>query len=435
MTNAVDKPGTGVPDAATSQQAGERFGDSAEIASLRSHAASLAATMAMPTPRERKWKYLDISGESFADYNPLTDRGSESRDELVERFAKGIDAASLYLADNGKPVVFDESADRIVAPLSSLTGAEKEVVAKHLGKAMPPESSKLVALHYAALNGGVLINVPANVEVELPVRIVNNWHGDRTLASSHTLIVTGANSRVRIIEDYRSTDEDILALPVVEIFPGQASRVEYTSLHRWGSASRVFPEQRTITAQQSEVVTLSLLTGGKIVKQHVEASMEGRGSSSEVYGLGIGDATQHHDVYTIQDHIGPETRSDLLIKSALEGKSRAVYYGLTRVGLQARRSDANQENRNLLLSKQAKADSDPVLEILTNDVLKCAHGATAGPVDEEQLYYLQTRGIPLDAATDLLVWAFLSQVLDRVPDEALREELADALRTKLEAGA
>ncbi len=435
MTNAVEQPGAGVLDAATSKQAGERFGDSAEIASLRSHAASLAATMAMPTPRERKWKYLDISGESFSAYSPLAPEGNESRDALVARLAKDIEASALYLADNGKPVTFDESAGRIVAPLNALTDAEKAVVAAHLGKAVPPENSKLVALHYAALNGGVLINVPANVEVELPVRIVNNWHGDKTLGSSHTLIVTGANSRVRIIEDHRSSDEDILALPVVEIFPGQASRVEYTSLHRWGAESRVFPEQRTITAQQSEVVTLTLLTGGKVVKQHVEASMEGRGSSSDVYGLGIGAGKQHHDVYTIQDHIGPETRSDLLIKSALEGESRAVYYGLTRVGLQARRSDANQENRNLLLSKKAKADSDPVLEILTNDVLKCSHGATAGPVDEEQLYYLQTRGIPLDAATDLLMWAFLSQVLDRVPDEALREELADALRSKLEEAA
>ncbi len=433
MTHAVEQPGTGVLDAAMSKQAGERFGDTPEVASLRSHATSLAETMAMPAPRERKWKYLDISGESFADYSPLVAKSDENKDALVARLAPDVQASSLFVANNGRVVACDESADRIVAPLSALTESEKAIVAKHLGKAMPPESGKLVALHYAALNGGVLINVPANVEVDLPIRIVNHWHGDRALGSSHTLIVTGANSRVRIIEDHRSTDEDILALPIVEIFPGQASRVEYTSLHRWGSASRVFTEQRTITAQASEVVTLTLLTGGQIVKQHVEASMEGRGSSSEVFGLGIGTAKQHHDVYTIQDHIGPETRSDLLIKSALEGESRAVYYGLTRVGLEARRSDANQENRNLLLSKKAKADSDPVLEILTNDVLKCSHGATAGPVDEEQLYYLQTRGIPLDAATDLLVWAFLSQVLDRVPDEALREELATALRTKLEA--
>lgn len=435
MTQAVGQPGTGVLDAAASKLAGERFGDSPEVASLRSHAAALAETMAMPTPRERKWKYLDISGESFAAYSPLVAASEDSDEAIVSRLAGDVQASALYVADNGRAVAYDEGEGRIVAPLSGLTENEKGIVAKHLGKALPPENGKLVALHYAALNGGVLINVPANMEVDLPVRIVNNWHGNTALGSSHTLIVTGANSRVRVIEDHRSTDEDILALPIVEIFLGDASRVEYTSLHRWGAASRVFTEQRTITRQQSEVVTLTLLTGGQIVKQHVEASMEGRGSSSEVFGLGIGAGKQHHDVYTVQDHIGPDTRSDLLVKSALEDESRAVYYGMTRVGLQARRSDANQENRNLLLSKRAKADSDPVLEILTNDVLRCAHGATAGPVDEEQLYYLQTRGIGREAATDLLVWAFLSQVLDRVPDEALREELALALRAKLEGAA
>jgi Fe-S cluster assembly protein SufD len=115
----------------------------------------------------------------------------------------------------------------------------------------------------------------------------------------------------------------------------------------------------------------------------------------------------------------------------LQDQSRAVYYGLTRVGLGAKNADANQVNRNLLLSKAAKADSDPVLEILTNDVIRVSHGATAGPVDEEQLYYLETRGIPRPKAEDLLIWGFLGQVLDRVPNEELREELSEVLQEKL----
>ena len=119
------------------------------------------------------------------------------------------------------------------------------------------------------------------------------------------------------------------------------------------------------------------------------------------------------------------------IKAALDDSSRAVYYGLTRVGLGARNADANQENRALLLSKKARADSDPVLEILTNDVIRVAHGATAGPVDEEQLYYLESRGIPRTAAEDLLVRAFLGQVLDRVPDDGLREQLETIVEAKL----
>jgi len=122
-----------------------------------------------------------------------------------------------------------------------------------------------------------------------------------------------------------------------------------------------------------------------------------------------------------------------MYKSALTDHARSVYYGLTRIGLGAHNGDANQENRNLLLSKTAKADSDPVLEILTNDIIRASHGATAGPVDEEQLYYLQTRGIPHPAAEALLVRAFLGQVLARVKDETLRDEFIEILDAKLES--
>lgn len=182
----------------------------------------------------------------------------------------------------------------------------------------------------------------------------------------------------------------------------------------------------------SEYVGLTLAVGGKVVKSHQTSSLEGRGSSSELYALCIGAGSEHVDFYTLQDHIGPDTRSDLLFKSALKDSSRSVYYGLTRVGLGAKNADANQEDRNLLLSREAKADSDPVLEILTNDVIRCSHGATAGPVDEEQLYYMQTRGLPYEHAEALLVRGYLAQVLDRLPNEQLRAELEEALDAKLE---
>jgi len=180
-------------------------------------------------------------------------------------------------------------------------------------------------------------------------------------------------------------------------------------------------------------VGLNVVTGGSVVKGHLHASLEGRGSSSELFGLTLGTGRQHVDFYTVQDHIAADTRSDLLYKSALKDDSRSVYYGLTRVGLNARNADANQVNRNLLLSKTAKADSDPVLEILTNDVIRVSHGATAGPVDQEQLYYLQARGIPYAEGEAMLVRAFLDQVLDRVPDDALREELGAIIDEKLAA--
>lgn len=435
MTQAVDRP---LPEGALDQTAsaalGKALGDPDWLAARRASAAAAAGRLAMPSPAERRWKYLDVSTLNVDAYSPAPASSGRTAEELLMTYAAGAMASEVYIEDNGVPVISKAAGDRMVAPFGELDAQERMAAETHFGKAVAAERSRLSALHYAFLNGGVLVHVPANQEVALPVRIVHARTG-RQLATPHTLIVTGANSRVRIIEDYRSDDADILALPVVEIFPGPGSHVEYTSLHRWGAQTRSFGEQQTITAPSSELVAITLSTGGQVVKHHIECALEGRGSGSELLGLSIGNGTQHHDFFTLQDHIAPDTRSDLLIKSALDGSARAVYYGLTRVGLEARRADANQEDRNLLLSKMAKADSDPVLEILTNDIIRCSHGATAGPVDEEQLYYLQSRGLTRQAAEDLLVWAFLSQVLDRVPDENLRQELDVELHRKLEEGA
>jgi Fe-S cluster assembly protein SufD len=295
-----------------------------------------------------------------------------------------------------------------------------------------PETDRLTALHYALLADGVLVNVPANAEVAEPIRL------DRRvtragLSTPHTLIVTGANSRVTVVQEYTSADDAVVALPVAEIIPGPGSQVSYYVIHNWGSRTKALLHQRFLgRADGAEFRNLHMVLGGEVVKGHLESTLEARGTASELLGVAYGTGSEHSDFYTLQDHIGPDTRSDLLYKSALRDSSRAVYYGQTRVGLHARNADANQENRNLLLSKTAKADSDPVLEILTSNIVRASHGATAGPVDQEQLYYLQARGIHQRDAEAMLVRAFLEAVLGRVPDNELRDDLAAKLEAKLE---
>ncbi|MBI5948669.1 MAG: Fe-S cluster assembly protein SufD [Chloroflexi bacterium] len=433
MTSAVESAApAGNLSAEASRALGAGLGDSPRLAALRQEAAELATRMAMPTRAERPWKYLDVERLDLGGYRPALGATAAEAD-LRARYALAA-GTPLTLQHNGATIATEARADGVtVTDFASAGASQRALIDKHLAAAVPAGRSKFTAIHYAFLRGGILVDVPANVEAAGNVRIVRVLEDDKQVAAPHTLIVTGANSRVSVIEDYRSNDGDIVVLPVVEIVPGPGSEVRYTALHRWGSHTRVFAEQRTTTERDSAVISLALVTGGQVVKGHVESSLAGRGSSSELYGLFLGDGQQHIDFYTTQDHIGADTRSDLLFKSALKGESRAVYYGLTRVGLGAKNADANQENRNLLLSRQAKAESDPVLEILTNDVIRVSHGATAGPVDEEQLYYLQTRGIARPAAEALLVRAFLGQVLDRVPDEALRDELAAVLEARIEA--
>ena len=434
MSSALD-PSTTEQSTAISRASatlGKSLGDPGWLAKLRADAAATADRLAFPdSHRERPWKYLDVSGLRLDGYSAgagATLRGTSA--EIRARYGIG-DVAAVLVQHNSETILSESGEGVTVTDFADASDREQALIQQHLATGIPAGRSKFTALHYAYLRGGTLVSVAPNAEVKAPVRIVRSLDAASQLAAPHTLIVTGANSRVNIIEDYRSSDADIVVLPVVEVVPGPGSEVRYTALHRWGAETRVFSEQRLITERDAAFIGLNVVIGGKVVKGHVQASLEGRGSSSELFGLILGNDVQHADFYTIQDHIGPDTRSDLLYKAALKDTSRSVYYGLTRVGLQAHNADANQENRNLLLSRTAKADSDPVLEILTNDVIRVSHGVTAGPVDEEQLYYLQARGIPHAAAEALLVRAFLGQVLDRVPDEALRAELADVIDARL----
>lgn len=432
MTSVVEKGERLTAEA--SAALGRELGESARLQTLRASAAAAAAQLTMPTPMERPWKYLDVSRLELGGYQPGV--GATRRETSAEtraRYGLGEGLAGAIVASNGGTVFTESTAGVTVTDFNEAGGPALATIEEHLATAIPVDRSKLTALHYAFLRGGVLVQAKANAEPKAPVRIVRDFDSAGQLATPHTLILAGANSRLNVIEDCRSGEGDVVVLPVVEILPGPGAEVRYTVLHRWGSATRVFGEQRTITERDSALVGLSLVVGGQVVKSHIESSLVGRGSSSELLALTAGRGREQADFYTLQDHLGPDTRSDLLFKAALRDASRSVYYGLTRVGLGAKNADANQENRNLLLSRRAKADSDPVLEILTHDIIRASHGATAGPVDEEQLFYLETRGLPRAVAEGLLVEGFLGQVLDRVPDEGLRAELGDALQSRLRA--
>jgi Fe-S cluster assembly protein SufD len=203
------------------------------------------------------------------------------------------------------------------------------------------------------------------------------------------------------------------------------------NLQRWDTGTYHFSTQRALLGPGATFRYVTAGLGSRLSKLQSEAVLEGAGAGSEMLGLFFGERGQKFDAMSLQDHRGPHTTSDLLFKSALKDAAQSVYYGLVRVGHEARGSDANQENRNLLLSERAKADSDPVLEILTSEVVRCGHGATVGPVDEEQLFYLQCRGLSREDAERLLVAAFFNSVIQRVPVVHVRSTLERAVLERL----
>ncbi len=391
---------------AASAAVGTSWNDTPAMAALRARAAKLATELEWPdSHKSRPWKYYDATSIGITPSMPLADVDVE-----------------ISGAPDGVGVRFSEAR-----------GATTDVLARNLGTVVLPKTDRLTALHYAFLRDGVLINVPANAELSTPIHLKRTVSG-AGLSTPHTLIVTGANSRVTVVQEYTSSEEAIVALPVAEIIPGPGAEVRYYCIHRWGSRTKVVANQRFLGRERDAAFqSLHMVLSGDVIKGHLESTLEARGTSSDLLAITYGTGTIHADFFTLQDHIGPDTRSDLKFKSALTDESNAVYYGLTRVGLGAKNADANQENRNLLLSKTARADSDPVLEILTSDIVRASHGATAGPVDQDQLFYMQARGIPHADAESLLVTAFLEDVLSRIKDITLREELVAVLEEKMYA--
>ncbi len=391
---------------------GAALGDAHAVRELRRAAAKATLGLSPPTRADRPWRYTDFDALALAARRVLPPEGNRGE------------------VPRGPAFELSDGTVTGVAPLGPTTvdllDRNTQLLARAglVGRAIEPRTDLVSALHYAFVETPVVVDVPDDIETPESVRVVRRFSRPDQLSAPHTLIVTGRNARVSVIEEFHSTDAAMTVLPAVEILPGPGAEVRYTALHRWGASTAVFTNQKTVTAPDSGIVSLAVVTGGATVKSHTTAALEGRGSSSEIFGLFAGAGSQHFDLYTIQDHIAADTRSDLLYKAALRDRSSSAYYGLTRVGLGARNADASQENKNLLLSTDARADSDPVLEILTSDVIRAAHGATAGPVDERQLFYLEARGIPRHEAEELLVTGFLGEVLDRIPDLELRAEIA-----------
>ncbi len=330
--------------------------------------------------------------------------------------------------------------------LTDLVTAEKQfpdLIEEHLFKTGEPEGlKKFVALHQAVARQGLFCWVPDGVRVELPLR---GWieAGPSTLRQAqdsgqalfpHVLIVVGQGSELTLVDERRpgpsGSEEPALSNEIVEISVGAGSVLRYVHLQRWNSSTSELFSQRAILEKDSQFLNITVGLGGRMAKANVETVLRGPGARADLLGIFFEAGKQHFDFHTLQDHQAPNTYSNLLYKSALSDQSESIYTGLIRIAKQAQKSDAYQANRNLLLSQGAKADSIPMLEIEADDV-RCTHGVAVGPVDEEQAFYLMSRGLSATESERLIVEGFFEQILKRIPVGDLREQLALEIQSRL----
>jgi Fe-S cluster assembly protein SufD len=378
-------------------------GEPGWLTDRRAEAARAFAALPMPTRALRPWRYTDLEGLDPAGFAP-----ADMKVHVEGNIPEGAYIGSLAAGAAAVPA----ARERFGTLLASTEG-------------------RFLAANAAQWREGVLVHAPRGVAFEAPITVTIDAGSASGVVYPRVLVVAEEQSEVTLMLRMTSGDTPLMAAGVVEVFTGQASRVRLLLDDRWGPQTRDYTWVRGLLGRDSDLQVASVALGGLVLKQTVEVLLDGEGSTSGIRAVALGDGDQHFDFVTLQDHIGPRTTSYVEVKSALAGSSRQAYYGVTRVGAHAVGADADQTNRNLLLSGDAKADSDPVLEILTANVVRCGHHAAVGPVDQEALFYLQSRGLDLRAALQLLVAGFFYSVVGEVAVPGLEEELAERVEAKL----
>jgi Fe-S cluster assembly protein SufD len=392
--------------------------------------------MPMPKRSEEDWRFATIDAIRLGKFQP-GGKGASLDAEIVKRSVAAFPQAGRAVFANDRLLHFEggEELQKKGVIFESLSGAlqrHPDLLQKYF-MAHPVDlgAQKFAALHAAHASAGVLIHVPKNVELELPLVSFHWLDGDESSVFPHTLIVAGENSKVTVVDFLASTNEEGvgLACGLNDLLVGPGAKVDYVCLQQWGKQVTSFQLNSTRVEKDGEARSLFVNLGAAYARQESRSTMAGSGARSEMLGLSVGSDRQEFDQRTLQCHDVPNTWSDLLYKNALDDRSKSIFKGLIRVAPGAAKTDAYQNNRNLLLNPEAEADSMPGLEILNDDV-RCTHGATTGQIDQDQLFYLMARGIDPRTGAQLLAHGFFEEVIARLPEKKIGEAVRSAVAAK-----
>ncbi|MGD9798014.1 MAG: Fe-S cluster assembly protein SufD [Acidimicrobiia bacterium] len=376
------------------------------------------ATLPLPTSELEDWRYgridaLDLGAYELAD--PTSPPGGPEPGPVPsgERWA-----ATVVVVDGR--VASIEVGDRSV---SVTTEAEA-------GAVRGPAADGLDQLHDALFGQAAVVTIAAGAVVGLPIVVVLDAVADGRASFPHVVVRAGADSEATVVLHHRSADVHALVVPQIELEVGDAARVRLLEVQELGHRVWQLGRQSSRVGADASFTAGMVALGGDYARLAIDSTLAGRGASGELLAVSFGEGSQMHDFRTLEDHVAPSTTSNMLFKGAVEDRSRAVYTGLIHIGKGAKGSRAFQTNRNVKLSEGAWAESVPNLEI-ENDDVKCSHASAVGPVDEEQLFYLESRGLPTPVAERLVVLGFFEEVLERLPGQvavpAVRAEIGAKL--------
>jgi Fe-S cluster assembly protein SufD len=386
-----------------------------------------------PTRKDEPWRFSNIGALGLSEFRIAEPVTSEGR---LINISQGIDEFSARMVF-GNNALLHQDTERFPQGviLKSLEAAarEDEELFRRYFMTQPVElgSHKFASLHKARLSTGALLYVPKNVEVALPLEIFHWVEGENASIFPHTLVVCAENSKVTVIDHFKSADGNrAFSCGVNDLHLERGAQLHYIAIQEWARGSLAFHLNSTIVGRDATSTALNINFGGGFVRGESLSRLVGEGARSVMLSLNPMDGERQIDQRTLQDHVAPRASSDLLYLNSLDDTTRTIFAGLIKVEPGAHKTDAYQKVRNLMLSDQAEANSMPGLEIQADDV-RCTHGATSGEINEEELFYMQARGIRKTDGRRLIVNGFFQSLLDRLESKSLREYLGRRVSEKL----
>jgi Fe-S cluster assembly protein SufD len=406
------------------------------LTAMRRRAWQVFEDLSLPDTSQEEWRRTDLRAFRLAKFGFPGD-GAEAiaavpADALL---MQGVELAGRAVTLNSRQQF--TSLDPTYAAQGVLSDSLDEVVEQHselirphlLTRAVDPHYDKFAALHAAAWSGGTLLYVPRGVTIDKPLHILNVLT-DGAADLTHTLVILEEGAEATLLAETAGGEGGGLHCGAVELLVGPGARLRYVNLQNWGRGVWHFAHQKALVDRDASLQWTIGALGGRLAKVNQHVALVGPGASAQVNGVMFTEGKQHLSYHTLQHHEADHCKSDLLYKGALQDHSRLVWRGMIKVDPGAQKTDGYQRNDNLLLSEEARADSIPGLEIEADDV-RCTHGATAGRVDDEQIFYARCRGLTRNEAVRMIVAGFFQQVFDRITIESVREALGEAIGKRI----
>jgi Fe-S cluster assembly protein SufD len=402
------------------------------LRTLRDRGRERFESLGLPSRRQEAWRFTRLKDVEETEFVPPS-MVAQRIDASPWRRA---DAHALVFVDGLFSPDFSRIGDLpdgvVLTNLLLATAADSEVVKKHLGSLASLDDHPFAALNTAVLADGAVIHVPAGVEVERPIQLlfVAGPKDLPTVCAPRILIVAGEGSSVTVEEHHVGAEGKALSCPVTEIVIEAGAVVRHVIIQDESQTTQHLASRHVVLGPRSRYAAQAVSLGGALARTDIHVSLDGEDAEAHLDGLYLTASSQQADSHLTVRHRSPNCRSHQLYKGILGGSSRAVFTGRIVVEQDAQKTDATQSNRNLILSDDAVAHSNPQLEILADDV-RCTHGSTVGRLDDDAVFYLRSRGIGREEARKLLTLAFAGEVLDRIPVEALRDALIGRVSEKL----